>query len=632
MKISHLLLGAAFSLAAATTTVQARPAAEGVSSNAKTAPDTRIDPTFWWVGMKNPKLQLLVHSPGIAASTVSLASYPGVSLEGVQKLESPNYLVVNLTVGAGAQPGRLKLEFKGAKKLSYSYELRARSTDPSRVQGVNTADFIYLLMPDRFANGDPKNDVVKTTNVSRISRDSMFARHGGDLKGIEDHFAYLKELGVTAIWPTPIIENNQSKASYHGYALTDFYNVDPRYGSNESYVGFVQRAHQQGLKVVHDVVLNHIGSENYLFKDQPAKDWFHEWPKFTRSNFRDAAFNDPHGSGYDFKQFNNGWFDTHMPDVNQSNPLVATYLIQNFLWWVEYTGLDAYRVDTYTYSEPNFLMKWGEALTSEYPRLGQFAETWVQGTGQQAFFARNIFPPVNGFKSNMPGVLDFQLQYAINEALTKDAGWTEGINKLYYTLQADWMYEDPTRNVIFLDNHDMSRFFSVIGEDMAKYKMGLAWLLTCRGVPQLYYGTEVLMKNYSNPDGKVREDFPGGWPGDQENRFVASGRNAAQQDAFAYVSKLAQYRKAHPVLHSGKLMHFIPDAGVYTYFRYNEQGEAVMVMMNSNKDEKTVDTARFAERLAGFSSGQDVVSGTVLSDLKSLKIPARTAWVVELRK
>jgi glycosidase len=239
---------------------------------------------------------------------------------------------------------------------------------------------------------------------------------------------------------------------------------------------------------------------------------------------------------------------------------------------------------------------------------------------------------VNGFKSNMPGVLDFQLQYAINEALTKDAGWTEGINKLYYTLQADWMYEDPTRNVIFLDNHDMSRFFSVIGEDMAKYKMGLAWLLTCRGVPQLYYGTEVLMKNYSNPDGKVREDFPGGWPGDQENRFVASGRNAAQQDAFAYVSKLAQYRKAHPVLHSGKLMHFIPDAGVYTYFRYNEQGEAVMVMMNSNKDEKTVDTARFAERLAGFSSGQDVVSGTVLSDLKSLKIPARTAWVVELRK
>jgi glycosidase len=599
-------------------------------ANDKAAPGTRIDPTFWWVGMKNPKLQLLVHSPGISGSKVEL-SYPGVTLDGVQQLESPNYLVVNLTITPAAHPGLLKLEFKGQKKLSYRYELRARNTDPSRVQGVNSADFVYLLMPDRFANGDPKNDVVKTTNVSRISRDSMFSRHGGDLKGIEDHFGYLKELGVTAIWPTPVVENDQPKASYHGYALTDFYAVDPRYGSNEDYVRFVQRAHQQGLKVVHDVVLNHIGSENYLFKDQPAKDWFHQWPTFTKSNFRDAAFNDPHGSGFDFKQFNNGWFDRHMPDVNQSNPLVATYIIQNFLWWVEYTGLDGYRVDTYSYSEPQFLMKWGEAITGEYPRLGQFAETWVQGTGQQAFFAKNIFPPVNGFKSNMPGVTDFQLQYAINEALTKDAGWTEGINKLYYTLQTDWMYEDPTRNVVFLDNHDMSRFYSVVGEDFAKYKMGLAWLLTCRGIPQIYYGTEVLMKNYSNPDGKVREDFPGGWPGDKVNLFTAAGRNAQQQEAFTYVSKLAQYRKTHPVLQTGKLMQFIPDAGVYTYFRYNDAGEAVMMVMNSNKDEKTLDTTRFAERMAGFSSGVDVASGMVLADLKTLKVPGRTAWVVELK-
>ncbi|KAA9333094.1 glycoside hydrolase family 13 protein [Hymenobacter busanensis] len=600
---------------------------------AKPAAITRIDPTFWWVGMKNPKLQLLVHGPGIGASTASL-NYAGVTLDGTQKLENPNYLLVNLSIGTDAKPGKLPLEFKGAKKVKYEYELRARTTpgDKSKVQGINSSDFVYLLMPDRFANGDPSNDVVKSLQETKLDRGQMYARHGGDLKGIEDHFGYLKELGVTAIWPTPIVENDEPKTSYHGYALTDFYAVDPRYGSNDDYVRFVQRAHQQGLKVVHDVVLNHMGTSGYLVKDAPAKDWFHQWPTFTRSNFRDAAFNDPYVSQSDRKQFGEGWFDQHMADLNQTNPLVSTYLIQNFLWWVEYTGLDGYRVDTYTYSDRKFLMDWGKALLDEYPQLGMFAETWVQGTAQQAYFARNILPEVDGFKSNMPGVLDFQLQYAINEALTRDAGWTEGISKLYYTLQADWLYEDPARNVVFLDNHDMSRFFSVIGEDLAKYKMGLAWLLTVRGTPQLYYGTEVLMKNYSNPDGKVREDFPGGWAGDKVNLFTAVGRTGPAAEAFTYVSKLANYRKTHPVLHTGKLMHFIPDGGVYTYFRYNDAGETVMVMMNTNKDEKTVDTARMAERLSGYTAATDVVTGATLTDLKSVKIPGRTAWVLELKK
>lgn len=606
-------------------------ATQAATSNKLVGSDLRADPTFWFVGMKNPKLQLLLRGAGVASSTATLSAYPGVRLEGSQRLESANYLLLNLTIAPDAKPGQLKIELKGPAKQTFTYELRARNTAPGRVQGLTQADFVYLLMPDRFANGDPKNDVVATTHVNHIARDSMFARHGGDIKGIEDHFNYLKELGVTAIWPTPLVENNQPKASYHGYALTDYYHIDPRYGTNEDYLRFVEHAHQQGLKVVHDVVLNHIGSEHYLFKDAPAKDWFHQWPSFTRSNFRDAAFNDPHGSTYDFQRFNNGWFDIHMPDVNQSNPLVATYLIQNFLWWVEYTGLDAYRIDTYSYSEPKFLMQWGKAIADQYPRLSMFGETWVQGTAQQAYFARNIFSPVNGFKSNLAGVTDFQLQYAITEALTKDAGWTEGISKLYYTLQADWMYEDPTRNVLFLDNHDLSRFFSMVGEDVAKYKMGLAWLLTCRGIPQLYYGTEVLMKNYSDPDGKVREDFPGGWAGDKVNLFTAAGRSAAQQDAFTYVSKLANYRRTHPALSSGKLMHFIPDAGVYTYFRYSDAG-TVMVMMNPNKDEKTVDCARFAERLKGFSSGVEVVSGAAVADLKSVKIPGRSAWVIELKK
>ena len=596
----------------------ARPAAEA-------APVTRIDPTNWFVGMKNPKLQLLVNAPGIAGSQVSLAAtYPGVTLDGFEKLESPNYLLVNLTISPQAQPGQLKLQFKGDKSFTYSYELRPRNQDPARVQGITQADFIYFLMPDRFSNGDLKNDVVKGTRAPRMARDSMYARHGGDLKGIENHFGYLKQLGVTAIWPTPVMENDMPKASYHGYAVTDCYKVDPRYGTNAEYVQFVQHAHGQGLKVVQDIVLNHWGSYHHLFLDKPAANWFHEWPSFTRSNYNAFAVNDPHGAQFDKKKQNDGWFDTTMPDVNQGNPLVATYMIQNFQWWVETTGLDAYRIDTYPYSNPQFLMQFGQAMVEEYPKLAMFGESWVGSVAEQAFFTQNIFPPVNGFKSNLPNALDFVVCFGMQDAL-KDGN----LNKLYETVQGDWMYTDATRNVTFLDNHDMSRFYSVIGEDFAKYKIGLAWLLTMRGAPQLYYGTEVLMKNFSDPDGKVREDFPGGWVGDKKNYFASRPGQAGE--AFDYVSKLANYRKAHPVLSSGKLMQFIPQDGVYTYFRYTD-GECVMVIANVGKEEKTVDGTRFAERTGGFSSGINVVSGAAVSDLKTLKVPAHTAWVVELRK
>jgi glycosidase len=620
MRISRsFLAGVSAALLLAASPVLAAPPA-------KTA--ARVDPTYWFVGMKNPRLQLLVNAPGIAADQVTLATYPGVTLDGFQKLESSNYLIVNLTVSPQAQPGKLQLKFAGPKPFTYSYELRPRNTDPARTQGLTQADFIYMLMPDRFSNGDPKNDVVKGTRAPRIARDSMYARHGGDLKGIQNHFDYFKQLGATAIWPTPVIENDMPKASYHGYAVTDCYKVDPRYGTNAEYVQFVKAAHTQGLKVVQDIVLNHWGSYHHLFLDKPAADWFHAFPTFTRSNYNAYVLNDPYGAQRDRVLENDGWFDTSMPDVNQSNPLVSTYLIQNFLWWVESTGLDGYRIDTYPYSEPKFLMDWGKAIGEEYPKLALFGEAWEGSEAEQAFFAQNIFPPVNGFKSNLPGVLDFQICFAIGDIL-KDANGGD-LNKLYRALQGDWMYTDATRNVPFLDNHDMSRFYSVIGEDFAKYKMGLAWLLTLRGTPQLYYGTEVLMKNFSDPDGKVREDFPGGWAGDKTNYFVA--RPGQPGEAFDYVSKLANYRKSHPVLSSGKLMQFIPQGGVYTYFRYNDAGECVMVIANTGKDTKTVDGTRFAERTGGYASGVDVVSGTVISDLKTLKVPAHTAWVVELRK
>jgi len=624
MRISRSFLAgvsAAFLFAAGP--ALAAPPATPKSAPAKTT--ARIDPTYWFVGMKNPKLQLLVNAPGIAADQVTLATYPGVTLDGFQKLESSNYLIVNLTVSPQAQPGKLQLKFAGAKPFTYSYELRPRNADPARTQGLTQADFIYFLMPDRFSNGDPKNDVVKGTRVNHIARDSMYARHGGDLKGIQNHFDYIKKLGATTIWPTPVVENDMPKASYHGYAVTDCYKVDPRYGTNAEYVQFVKSAHSQGLKVVQDIVLNHWGSYHHLFLDKPAADWFHAFPTFTRSNYNAYPLNDPYGAQRDRMLENDGWFDTTMPDVNQSNPLVSTYLIQNFLWWVESTGLDGYRIDTYPYSEPKFLMDWGKAIADEYPKLAMFGEAWEGTEAEQAFFAQNIFPPVNGFKSNLPGVVDFQICFAVSDALNSG-----DLTKLYRALQGDWMYTDATRNVPFLDNHDMSRFYSVIGEDFAKYKMGLAWLLTLRGTPQLYYGTEVLMKNFSNPDGKVREDFPGGFAGDKTNYFVSRPGQAGE--AFDYVSKLANYRKSHPVLSSGKLMQFLPQDGVYTYFRYNENGECVMIIANNTKDVKKVDGTRYAERTGGFSSGVEVVSGAAVADLKTLTIPAHTAWVVELKK
>ena len=631
-RLAAVLLAGLVALPAAGQTEAIPPgrAAANVSvsaAQAQAAASVRIDPTFWWVGMKNPKLQLLVHRPGIGTSTARLAPYPGVTLDESHKLESPNYLVVNLTIDSQAKPGKLKLSFAGSKTLTYTYELHARNTDPNRVQGITQADFIYMLMPDRFSNGDPKNDVVKGTRVNHIARDSMYARHGGDIKGIQNHFAYFKQLGATAIWPTPLVENDMPKASYHGYAVTDCYKIDPRYGTNEEYVQFVKAAHANGLKVVQDIVLNHWGSYHYLFLDKPAADWFHAFPTFTRSNYNAFALNDPHGSALDRKLYNDGWFDTTMPDVNQSNPLVATYLVQNFLWWVESTGLDGYRIDTYPYSDPTFLMAWGKAIADEYPKLALFGEAWEGTEAEQAFFAQNILPPVDGFKSNLPGLLDFQITFAISDALKTENG---DLSKLYHALQADWLYTDATRNVPFLDNHDMSRFYSVIGEDFNKFKTGIAWLLTLRGTPQLYYGTEVLMKNFSNPDGKVREDFPGGFAGDKTNYFTSRPGQAGE--AFEYVSKLANYRKTHPVLSSGKLMQFIPQDGVYTYFRYNDDGECVMIIANNTKEEKQVDGRRFAERTSGFSSGVEVVSGAVLSDLNTLRVPAHTAWVVALRK
>jgi len=590
----------------------------------------RVEPMFWRTGMKNPKLQLIVHGNNIAASSVSI-TYPGVKLAAVHKVENPNYLFLDLVISSAAKPGKFTISFKKSTgNLSYVYELKQRNTSPNRAQGVTNKDLIYLLMPDRFSNGDPSNDVKPGMLETRLNRDSMYYRHGGDIQGVIDHLGYLKDLGVTAIWLTPEVENDEPSASYHGYAVTDHYKVDPRYGTNELYKQFVDKCHAMGLKVVKDLVHNHVGTEHWFIKDMPMKSWVHQWPKYTQSNFRDAAMMDPHVSAIDRKVMEQGWFDHRMADMNENNPYVQNYITQNHIWWVEYAGVDGFRLDTYPYNDPAYIADWAKKVQAEFPYLSIFGETLVWSVANQAFFTQGN--TVNrGFDTHLPGITDGQVKDAIAEALNGKEGWTDGVNRLYNVLAQDFMYQDATRNTIFVDNHDMSRFLSIVGEDVTKFKSGMAMLLTLRGVPQLYYGDEILMKNFSNPDGKVRMDFPGGWPGDKHNKFTAAGRSKEENEVFNYIRTLARFRKGSSALQTGKLMQYIPQSGIYVYFRYDAK-QSVMVVYNSNEKEATANTDRYDERMNGYHSAVNVITGSHIGNLKQLNIPAKGILVLELKK
>ena len=590
----------------------------------------RVEPMFWWVGMHNPNLQLIVHGDKIASHTVQLA-YPGVKIVAVHKVENPNYLFIDLQISPSAKPGTFPINFlkAGESRLTYTYNLKARNRSADRAQGVTSKDLIYLLMPDRFSNGDYANDSFTNMRELGIRRDSMFSRHGGDIQGLMNHLDYLKDLGVTAVWMTPEIENDEPHASYHGYAVTDYYKIDARFGTNELYKQYVEECHSMGLKVIKDLVHNHAGTEGYLISDMPMKSWVHQWPVYTKSNFRDAAVMDPHASPMDRKQMLDGWFDHRMADLNENNPYVQHYLTQNHIWWVEYSGLDGFRLDTYPYNDPGYMAKWAMDVKAEYPNLSIFGETLVWSAANQAFFTQGN--TVNrGFDTHLPGVTDGVVKDAIYDALNGKEGWTDGVNRLYNVLAQDFLYQDATRNTIFLDNHDMSRMLSMVGEDMAKYKSAMAMLLTIRGVPQMYYGDEILMKNYSNPDGLVRSDFPGGWKGDSTNKFTAAGRTTGENAAFNYVKTLANYRKATTALQTGKMTQYIPERGIYVYFRY-DSAKTVMVVYNSNEQETSTTTARYTEIIKGRVNAKNVITGENMN-IGKLTIPAKSTLVFELLK
>ena len=594
--------------------------------------DLRMEPANWWTGMKHNRVEILVQQPDLAAYTVSLGrTLGGIKLLSAKVLESPNCQIVTLEIDPKARAQRVPLVFtKGEETFVHEFPVLPRNP-ATKAQGLTSRDAVYLIFPDRFANGDPSNDSVEGM-LEKADRSKIRGRHGGDLKGIRNHLDYLQDLGITAIWLNPELENDQISDSFHGYALTDHYRVDRRFGSNQELRDLITECHRRGIKVVRDVVFNHIGDGHWWMKDLPAKDWINQWPTFTKSNFRAPTLVDPYASEADRKLFLEGWFDTRMPDLNQRNPHVANYLIQQAIWWVEWAGFDDFRIDTYTYSDQAFCSAWCKALREEYPNLSMVGEIWEHGIPVQGFFADDQPMHRANFDSNLPGVIDFQIMFAIHEALAREQGWTEGVGRIYYTLAQDYFYKDPMRNLIMLDNHDFNRIYSTVGENMDKYKSAVAFLLTTRGIPQLYYLTEIAAPGTTSPhDGFVRQDFPGGWPSDSLNKFSAEGRTERENEAFNFTRTLLRYRKATPALQTGKLMQFTPVDGLYTYFRYDD-AKTVMVVLNTANKDMELDTKRFAERMQGFVRAVNVVTGETVMDLSKLRLKKNSVLVLELGK
>lgn len=600
------------------------------------AQDFNVYPTHWWTGMKNSRLQLMVYAPSdIAVDKLAfLSSSKDVKVVKVTRVENRHYFFVDLEINKTAKPQTVKFSFGGIianEWHSFDYPLKARSKEngKTRIMGVTAKDLIYLIMPDRFSNGDPSNDKVPGMRDQSLNRDTIFERHGGDLKGIQDHLDYLQDLGVTALWLNPIIENDMPNRTEHGYAFTNHYKVDRRLGGEKAYHDLSHALHRRGMKLIQDAVYNHVGIEHFLFRDMPDSSWFHKWPAYTNTTYKDQALMDPYASAIDRKKMSDGWFVPSMPDVNQGNPFFATFLIQHAIWSTEEYGLDGWRIDTYAYNDLEFMNRCNKALLDEYPQIHLFGETWVHGMLNQAYFTENNLNLP--YKSNLPAVTDFQTHlHGILPALNQPFGWTEGVNKLYSTLANDFVYKYPMKQVIFLDNHDKTRFYSEVQEDLQKYKMGMSWLLTCRGIPQLYYGTEVLMAGISNPDGWVRLGFKGGWPGDKENKFTKAGRTARENEAFDHVKALARFRQNATAITTGKMMQYVPEDGVYIYFRYDAK-QTVLVVMNTGDKTTKPTWSSYSERTNGFTKIREVTTGLVYS-LNEIEIKSKESFVGELLK
>ncbi|WP_304322081.1 glycoside hydrolase family 13 protein [Phocaeicola plebeius] len=569
----------------------------------------KVAPSFWWSGMKNPELQILLYGENLALSDVSVSG-EGIFLKETVRQDNPNYLLLYLDLSeAKAQTFQILLK-NGKKKLQIPYELKSRVRRGEDVKGFTSEDVLYLIMPDRFANGNPENDVVDGMREKKVDRADAFARHGGDIQGISSHLDYIADLGVTAIWLNPTQENDMESGSYHGYAITDYYQIDRRFGSNEDFCALVEKAHEKNLEVVMDMIFNHCGSENYLFKDKPSKEWFNYHSNYVQTSFKTASVMDIHASAFEKKIATDGWFTSVMPDFNQRNRHVARYLIQSSIWWIEYAGINGIRQDTHPYADFDFMSQWCKEVLDEYPYFNIVGETWLNSNVLVSYWQKDskLAAPLN---SNLPTVMDFPLQALINQAFDEETGeWGGGLYKLYDYQTQDLVYANPMNLLTFLDNHDTSRFAQTdeMAKNLKRYKQAMVFLLTTRGIPQIYYGTEILMTgDKGKGDGDLRKDFPGGWQGDTRNCFAKNGRTALENEAFEFTRQLLNWRKGNQVIGKGSLKHYSIQNGVYVYQR-EFNGKSVVIIMNGTDDSKELDLAPYQEILPR-ENALDVLTG-----------------------
>lgn len=586
----------------------------------------QVEPLSWWTDMKMP-LRLMFHGENLQNAEVTVKE-PGITITGTHKAESPNYLFVDLDIEkAGIYTFTLKV---GKKKLTYKYTISERAPESSMRKSFTSADVMYLLMPDRFANGNPTND-NNPKMAEQSNRNEFFSRHGGDIQGIINHLDYIKDLGATAIWSTPLLADNESFASYHGYACSDYYHIDPRYGSNELYKQMVEECHKKGLKVIMDIVTNHCGMAHWWMQDLPYQDWVHQFDEFTRSNNVFSINMDPNASRYDKHLHEAGWFDLSMPDMNLDNPELLRYFQQWAIWWIEYAGLDGLRVDTYPYNEKGPMSKWCAAIRNEYPNINIVGECWTRPTSQVAYWQAGAHN-ADGFNSNLPSVMDFPLQEAICQGLNEDGrGWNEGMARIYTTLSNDYLYADVNNVLVFSGNHDIERIADILGQDIEKLKMAITMVATMRGIPQIFYGEELMFvsKDRSQGHGGLRLDFPGGWADDTQDFFNESNLQGNQKELFQYYKYLLNWRKGEEVIHSGKTLHFLSRDNTYAYFRYNGE-KAVFVYLNASTEEKEIPWSNYQELLNLYQPmGKSIFNNQQIDANSSYKVEAKGIRIIE---
>lgn len=591
---------------------------------------SHVEPPHWWTGMQETRLQILVHGTQIGLADVRI-SHPQVTLQQVHKVENPNYLFLDVSIPPQTRPGMVTVQFKpkDGPGFDYSYELKARDPQSAERIGFGAEDVLYLLMPDRFANGDPGNDNIDGMREI-ANRQDPDGRHGGDMRGIRNQISYLEKLGITGLWINPLLENNMPRYSYHGYAITDFYRIDPRFGSHEEYLLMSRELKNRGIKLIKDMVFNHCGSLHWWMEDLPAKDWVHQFPTFTRSNYRSETLMDPWASGSDRYLMQHGWFDVTMPDLNQRHPLLANYLIQNSVWWIEEAGLGGIRMDTYPYADQDFMSKWVQRIRQEYPRFTILGETWLQTEAHTAYFQNTTYPQLKP-ANNLHYLTDFPLHYAMTKAFVETDNWTDGLSRLYYVLSKDFLYENPFQLITFPDNHDLERYYTSLNQDFDAWKMGMTFLFTTRGIPMIYYGTEYLDQGSKKEgDAMLRKDVPGGWSGDMMNVFTGTGLQRQQVEAMKYMQDLIRLRRLHPALQSGQLTHYIPYDGTYVYFRTLGE-EVIMTLFNNKHTDQRIELDRFAESTRQAVYAENLLDGKVIALEKDLNIPARTALILKLK-